>query len=101
MSETLLASRDFFLALFKEANTTEANIPIIAITTSNSMRVKPAFFFKVLICLIDFIKTTFKNKSLLIIQLYSKATFYMRPFVDIFKLYGSGNVIDGQENSGH
>ncbi|OGF61317.1 hypothetical protein A2662_00485 [Candidatus Giovannonibacteria bacterium RIFCSPHIGHO2_01_FULL_45_33] len=45
-----LASRDFFLAVFNEANTIEAKMPIMAITTKSSIRVKPLpppfFLFK-------------------------------------------------------
>ena len=41
MSATRRASRDFLRALFKDAKTTEAKIPIMAITTSNSIKVNP------------------------------------------------------------
>ena len=43
MSAKRLASLDFILALFREAKTTEAKIPIMAMTTSNSIRVNPFF----------------------------------------------------------
>jgi hypothetical protein len=40
-------SRDFLRALFIDASTTEDKIPMIAITTSNSMSVKPFESFEV------------------------------------------------------
>ena len=37
----IAASLALFLAVFRDASTTDERIPIMAITTSNSMRVKP------------------------------------------------------------
>jgi hypothetical protein len=41
MSAILRASRDFWRALLRDANTMDAKTPIIAMTTRSSMSVKP------------------------------------------------------------
>ncbi|OGD31089.1 hypothetical protein A3A25_03600 [Candidatus Azambacteria bacterium RIFCSPLOWO2_01_FULL_46_26] len=46
ISAILLASRPLTLAVFKETSTIEAKIAIMAITTNNSIKVKPLFFLK-------------------------------------------------------
>ena len=44
ISATLFASLDFCLALLNATKTTEANKPIMAITTNSSTKVKPSLF---------------------------------------------------------
>ncbi len=44
----MLASAPRLRAVLSEANTTDERIPMIAITTSNSIKVKPRFVFIVI-----------------------------------------------------
>ena len=52
MSANLLASRPFTLAVFKETSTIEAKTAMMAMTTNNSIKVKPFLLsFNIFVCM--------------------------------------------------